>query len=144
VLCDIRMLMRHSIYLLNRFSVKIRIICCVVALYSSISFAEAEKLDAGQVMVSEAIAQWTKCISSELSEKIQFIASPAYIADQILAQCDAHYLKLNQLMLADMMERNHHQDDQKTRQIVLDSLSDTKDNHRAKIISLVITHRRAK
>lgn len=96
------------------------------------------------MVVSDAIAQWTKCINVELTEKIQFIASPSYIAEQILAQCDERYLKLKQLMLEDMMDRNQHHDDKKTAQIVLDSLSDTKDNHRAKIISLVITHRRGK
>jgi hypothetical protein len=122
----------------------IRMTCCVFALASSLVQAETEKIDAGQMVVTEAIAQWTKCINAELTEKIQFIASPSYIAEQILAQCDEHYLKLHQLMTADMTERNHHQDDQKTKQLVLDSLSDAKDNHRAKIISLVITHRRAK
>lgn len=126
---------------------KIRTICCVFILCSSIAQAEEAKeakQDDGQILVGGAIAQWTKCISSELTEKIQFIASPAYIAEQILEQCDGHYLKLKQLMLSDMMERNHHQDDKKTEQIVLNSLQDTKDNHRAKIISLVITHRRNK
>ncbi|MCX7207382.1 MAG: hypothetical protein NT086_15655 [Proteobacteria bacterium] len=118
----------------------IKTIGCVFVLLSS--FAQAEKIDAGQRIVSEAIAQWTKCINTELTEKIQFIASPSYIAEQILEQCDERYLKLKQLMLSDMMERNHHQDDKKIEQIVTDSLSDTKDNHRAKIISLVITHRR--
>jgi hypothetical protein len=134
--------MHHPIHLMSRFSVTIRTICCVFALVSSL--AQAENLDAGQMVVSEAIAQWTKCINTELTEKIQFIASPSYIAEQILTQCDEHYLKLKNLMLEDMMERNHHQDDPKTQQLVLDSLSDTKDNHRAKIISLVITHRRTK
>ncbi len=122
----------------------IRMICCVFALFSSLAQAETEKIDAGQMVVSDAIAQWTKCINVELTEKIQFIASPSYIAEQILAQCDERYLKLKQLMLEDMMDRNQHHDDKKTAQIVLDSLSDTKDNHRAKIISLVITHRRGK
>lgn len=122
----------------------IRMTCCVFALVSSLAQAETEKIDAGQMVVSEAIAQWTKCINVELTEKIQFIASPSYIAEQILAQCDERYLKLKQLMLEDMMDRNQHHDDKKTAQIVLDSLSDTKDNHRAKIISLVITHRRGK
>jgi hypothetical protein len=125
---------------MSRFSVTIKTIGCVFVLFSS--FAQAETIDAGQRIVSEAIAQWTQCINTELTEKIQFIASPSYIAEQILEQCDERYLKLNQLMLSDMMERNHHQDDKKIEQIVTDSLSDTKDNHRAKIISLVITHRR--
>jgi hypothetical protein len=136
--------MHHPIHLMSRFSVTIRTICGVFALVSSLAQAETEKLDTGQIVVSEAITQWTQCISIELAEKIQFIASPSYIAEQILAQCDERYLKLKHLMLEDMMDRNHHQDDQKTQQIVLDSLSDTKDNHRAKIISLVITHRREK
>jgi hypothetical protein len=127
---------------MSRLRVRIKIICGLFALCSALSQAEENKPDAGQVLVSAAISQWTSCIRNQLTEKISFIASPSYIADQILEQCDEHYLKLQQVMLTDMKDRNNHQDDQKTEQSVLYSLSDTKSNHRAKLISLVITHRK--
>jgi hypothetical protein len=78
---------------MSRFSVTIKTIGCVFVLFSSFAQAETEKINVGQRAVSEAIAQWTKCINTELTEKIQFIASPSYIAEQILEQCDERYLK---------------------------------------------------
>jgi hypothetical protein len=98
--------------------------------------------DTGQIAVAEAIEKWNGCMRLQIKEKIQSIASPSYIAEHVISQCNEQFIALKELMLSDMMERNQHKDDQKTQQLVIDSLNDARDNHRAKLISMVIKHRK--
>ncbi|WP_348944190.1 hypothetical protein ABHF33_12040 [Chitinibacter sp. FCG-7] len=98
-------------------------------------------LDAGQQRVSAAIDTWRSCIRQELQLQIDSIASAAFIAEATLSLCDAPFWQLQQLMLSDMLARDTQASEDKIVQLVGDSLRDVKDNHRAKIISLVLKHR---
>ncbi|WP_373976157.1 hypothetical protein NT239_05095 [Chitinibacter sp. SCUT-21] len=100
-----------------------------------------QQLDEGQQRVTQEIEAWNSCIRHELKQQIQSIASPAFIAETTLDLCNANYLRLQQLMMDDMQKRGGSASAVQVEKMVIDSLKDAKDNHRAKIISIVLKYR---
>jgi hypothetical protein len=111
------------------------VFCCSPLLWAN------TPADPGQQRVAVAIEAWNACLRSELNQQIQNIASPALIADTVLNLCNAPYLRLQQLMIDDMSSRDSTRDPAALQRSVVDSLQDAQDNHRAKIISIVLKYR---
>jgi hypothetical protein len=107
----------------------------------SLGVKASNELDAGQQRVAQAIALWNTCIRSELKAQIQAVASPEFIAEATLDLCNSNFLQLQQTMLDDMLTRGASKNSEEVQKMVIESLKDTKDNHRAKIISIVLKYR---